>query len=90
MPRTRALKFKDRPLNWGGTTQLATRESKFETNEQGDAAPAASPQPALRRRHEQRRKRCALRCHDEYLRPTLRTMSPRSAVRSSPIGRGLG
>jgi uncharacterized membrane protein len=32
----RALKFKDRPLNWGGTTQLCTRESKFEINEQGD------------------------------------------------------
>jgi len=32
----RALKFKDRPLNWGGTTQLCTRENKFETNEQGD------------------------------------------------------
>ncbi|HMH71990.1 MAG TPA: DUF1036 domain-containing protein, partial [Bradyrhizobium sp.] len=25
-----------RPLNWGGTTQLCTRETKFETNEQGD------------------------------------------------------
>jgi uncharacterized membrane protein len=23
-------------LNWGGTTPLCTRESKFETNEQGD------------------------------------------------------
>ena len=32
----RTLKFKDRPLNWGGTTQLCTRETKFETNEQGD------------------------------------------------------
>jgi uncharacterized membrane protein len=32
----RAVKFRDRPLNWGGTTQLCTRESKFETNEQGD------------------------------------------------------
>jgi len=32
----RTLKFKDRPLNWGGTTQLCTRESKFEVNEQGD------------------------------------------------------
>jgi uncharacterized membrane protein len=32
----RALKFKDRPLNWGGTTQLCTRETKFETSEQGD------------------------------------------------------
>jgi len=32
----RAVKFKDKPLNWGGTTQLCTRESKFEINEQGD------------------------------------------------------
>jgi uncharacterized membrane protein len=32
----RTLKLKDRPLNWGGTTQLCTRENKFETNVQGD------------------------------------------------------
>jgi uncharacterized membrane protein len=32
----RAVKFKDRPLNWGGATPLCTRESKFEINEQGD------------------------------------------------------
>jgi uncharacterized membrane protein len=32
----RTIKLKDRPLNWGGTTQLCTRENKFETNEQGD------------------------------------------------------
>src|SRR3984893_15097904 len=32
----RTLKFKDRPLNWGGTKQLCTRESKCEINEQGD------------------------------------------------------
>jgi uncharacterized membrane protein len=32
----RALKFKDKPLNWGGAIQLCTRENKFETNEQGD------------------------------------------------------
>jgi uncharacterized membrane protein len=32
----RALKFKDRPLNWGGTTRLCTRDSKFEINEHGD------------------------------------------------------
>jgi uncharacterized membrane protein len=32
----RALKFKDRPLNWGGAKELCTRESKFETIEQGD------------------------------------------------------
>ena len=32
----RAVKFKDRALNWGGATQLCTRDSKFEINEQGD------------------------------------------------------
>ncbi len=32
----RTLKIRDRPLNWGGATQLCTRESKFEVNEQGD------------------------------------------------------
>jgi uncharacterized membrane protein len=32
----RAIKFKDKPLNWGGATPLCTRESKFEINEQGD------------------------------------------------------
>jgi uncharacterized membrane protein len=32
----RTVKLKDKPLNWGGTTPLCTRESKFETNEQGD------------------------------------------------------
>ncbi|MBA2402433.1 MAG: DUF1036 domain-containing protein, partial [Bradyrhizobium sp.] len=32
----RAISIKDKPLNWGGATQLCTRESKFEINEQGD------------------------------------------------------
>jgi uncharacterized membrane protein len=32
----RALKLRDRPLNWGGTTQLCTRESKFEVNDHND------------------------------------------------------
>ena len=32
----RAIKFRDKPLNWGGATPLCTRESKFEINEQGD------------------------------------------------------
>ena len=32
----RTIKFKDKPLNWGGTTTLCTRESKFEISEQGD------------------------------------------------------
>jgi uncharacterized membrane protein len=34
----RTIRYKDRPLNWGGSTQLCTRESKFETNEQGDCS----------------------------------------------------
>jgi len=34
----RTIKLKDKPLNWGGAKQLCTRESKFETNEQGDCA----------------------------------------------------
>lgn len=32
----RAVKLKDRPLNWGGDRPLCTRETKFETNEQTD------------------------------------------------------
>lgn len=32
----RAIKIKEKPLNWGGTTQLCTREAKFEISEQGD------------------------------------------------------
>jgi uncharacterized membrane protein len=32
----RTIRFKDRPLNWGGTKELCTRDSKFEFNEQGD------------------------------------------------------
>jgi uncharacterized membrane protein len=32
----RTIRLKDKPLNWGGATRLCTRESKFETNEQGD------------------------------------------------------
>jgi uncharacterized membrane protein len=34
----RAIKFKDKALNWGGATMLCTRESKFEVNEQGDCS----------------------------------------------------
>ena len=32
----RTIRFRDKPLNWGGGTPLCTRESKFEVNEQGD------------------------------------------------------
>jgi uncharacterized membrane protein len=34
----RTIKYKDKPLNWGGTTPLCTRENKFETNEQGECS----------------------------------------------------
>jgi uncharacterized membrane protein len=30
------VKFKDRPLNWGGAMPLCTRENKFEINDQSD------------------------------------------------------
>jgi uncharacterized membrane protein len=32
----RAVKYRDKPLNWGGAKELCTRENKFEINEQGD------------------------------------------------------
>jgi len=32
----RAIKLRDRPINWGGDKELCTRETKFETNQQGD------------------------------------------------------
>jgi len=32
----RAIKYRDKPLNWGGPKQLCTRESKFEISEQAD------------------------------------------------------
>ena len=32
----RTIKFKDKPLSWGGDKLLCTRETKFETNAQGD------------------------------------------------------
>jgi uncharacterized membrane protein len=30
------IRFRDKALNWGGATQLCTRESKFEITEQAD------------------------------------------------------
>ena len=32
----RTVKYREKPLNWGGAKELCTRESKFEINEQGD------------------------------------------------------
>ena len=34
----RAIRYKDKPLNWGGSSLFCTRENKFETTEQGDCA----------------------------------------------------
>lgn len=34
----RTIRIKDKPLNWGGTKELCTRDSKFEVNDQGDCA----------------------------------------------------
>jgi uncharacterized membrane protein len=34
----RTIRFKERPLSWGGETQLCTRENKFEISEQGDCS----------------------------------------------------
>ena len=36
MPKTAPSNSRTSRLNWGGTTQLCTRENKFEINEQGD------------------------------------------------------
>jgi uncharacterized membrane protein len=33
---SRTIRFKDKPLNWGGEAPLCTRESKFEVSEQGE------------------------------------------------------
>ncbi len=37
-PDGRGVRFSGKPLVWGGTTTLCTREIKFEINEQGDCA----------------------------------------------------
>jgi uncharacterized membrane protein len=34
----RTIKLRDKPLNWGGTNRLCTRETKFEINDQSDCA----------------------------------------------------
>jgi uncharacterized membrane protein len=34
--QNRTIKYRDKPLNWGGPKELCTRESKFEVSEQGD------------------------------------------------------
>jgi len=37
----RTIKFKDKPLNWGGVMPLCTRENKFEINDQSDCGAVA-------------------------------------------------
>ncbi len=32
----RTIRYRDKPVNWGGAKEFCTRESKFEINEQGD------------------------------------------------------
>jgi uncharacterized membrane protein len=32
----RTIRYRDKPLNWGGPKELCARDSKFEVNEQGD------------------------------------------------------
>ena len=89
----RALKFKERPLNWGGATQLCTRESKFEVNDQHDCGNRGLDRDRLcRRRHEQRRQDAAL-C--AAVMNTLHGHSSRmsrsnAAASHLPLGRGLG
>ena len=57
----RTIKLKDKPLNWGGATQLCTRESKFEINEQGDCGTRGLAATGFAAgRHVQRRQDAAL------------------------------
>lgn len=56
----RTVRYRDKPVNWGGAKELCTRESKFEINEQGDCGTSASPPSVLPRRHVQRRQDATL------------------------------
>jgi len=49
MAKTAAVKYRDKPLNWGGAKELCTRESKFEISEQGECGTAGLRRSALRR-----------------------------------------
>src|SRR5262249_54824446 len=61
----RTVKLKDKPLNWGGTTQLCTRESKFRPTSRAIVQAAALPRPASSRSISPvAARRCALRCRD--------------------------
>ena len=60
----RTIKLKDKPLNWGGSTPLCTRESKFEINDQADCGRGLAATD-LRGRHPPAARRCDLRCRDD-------------------------
>ena len=77
----RTIRLKDKPLNWGGTTQLCTRESKFETNEQGDCPSRGFAATGFARgRHDRRRQDAAL-C-DAVMRTQHKDLSSRTSERS--------
>ena len=89
----RAVKYRDKPLNWGGAKELCTRESKFEINEQGDCGTRGLAADRLcAGRHEQRRQDAAV-CDAvmdaSTLSSSLRTQGPittglKSGDRSTP------
>ena len=83
----RTIKLKDKPLNWGGTKELCTRESKFEINEQGDCGTRGLAADRLCRRSTCRAaaRRCALRCRDgaRLAAPTLRHHPRRRVIQYS-------
>ena len=73
----RTVTYKDKALNWGGATQLCTREAKFEINEQGDCGTRGlSVAGFTAGRHERRRQDAAL-CD-------AMTHSPAALVMSTP------
>ena len=79
MPRTATVKFKDKPLNWGGTTQLCTRESKFEINEQGDCGNRGLAVTGFAAVDMSRRRQDAALCDAVMECPaSLRSSSPRT------------
>ena len=57
----RAIKYRDKPLNWGGAKELCTRESKFEIIRTGRLRhPRACADRLCAGRYEQRRQDAAI------------------------------
>ena len=82
----RALRIKDRALNWGGATRSARARANSRSMNKATAAPAASPQPALPPSTcRAAARRCALRCRDGVMRATFSVSS--SAKADDPIFR---